>query len=347
MGKSALSARATRRTSDPRSDVITLSRLLTQAQGLAKSDAALIAALAEAGAAVGAELASGIRELTLTGQTNVHGESVHSLDELSTELFARALKRVPCCGGLLAEETREALEFATTGAERFVFLDPLDGSSNLDCHGPTGSIFGLVPWAGSTTKSSLLPGRTLTAAGYLLYSSATLLVLATRNRVDLLAFDPERREFVLREAALRMPRRGAVYSVNEANVPRWRARDRDFLSRLKSGELLPGKSYSQRYAGALVVDAHRALLQGGFFAYPSEQNHPRGKLRLQYEVNPMAFIFRAAGGAASTGDGSPLEHIPESGHERSPLILGSVDELEQYERWIAEAAPSVRPASTG
>jgi fructose-1,6-bisphosphatase I len=321
-----------------------LTRLLATL-GYAAHDAELIGAIAEAGAKVSALLRDGVRRRR-SSQHNVHGELVHTLDQLSTELFAGALAASPACAGLLAEETAEALEFTNAGASRFVFLDPLDGSANLDSHGPTGSIFGIVPWAGSTRASALAPGRTLTAAGYLLYSSATLLVLATRARVDLLAFDPALGQFVLRESALTTPRRGSVYSVNEANVGRWRARDREFLSLLKAGEALPGRAYSQRYAGALVADAHRALIQGGFFAYPADMSAPKGKLRLQYEVNPMAFVFRAAGGRATTGTESPLDVVPESGHERCPLILGSSEELERYERWLSETPhASVRPPS--
>jgi fructose-1,6-bisphosphatase I len=318
---------------------------LLESLGYPAHDAELIGAIAQAGAKVSALLRDGVRRRR-SSRHNVHGELVHTLDQLSTELFADALAASPACAGLLAEETREALEFSNTSAERFVFLDPLDGSANLDSHGPTGSIFGIVPWTGSSETSALAPGRTLTAAGYLLYSSATLLVLATRTRVDLLAFDPELGQFVLRQAALTTPRRGSVYSVNEANVGRWRARDREFLALLKSGEALPGRAYSQRYAGALVADAHRALIQGGFFAYPADLSAPKGKLRLQYEVNPMAFVLRAAGGRATTGTENPLDVVPESGHERSPLILGSCEELERYERWLSETAhPSVRPPS--
>ena len=86
-----------------------------------------------------------------------------------------------------------------------------------------------------------------------------------------------------------------------------------------------------RYSGALVADAHRTLIQGGVFAYPATTARPQGKLRLLYEVNPMAFVFEAAGGAASVGAGSPLDQLPFSLHQRAPLVLGSKSDVARYE----------------
>ncbi len=321
-----------------------------EASNLEAHDARLVAALARAGVgvasalrrgeAVGCSAGPGSREGSV--QRNVHGEVVRDIDMLANDRFVDELAKEPCCGGLLSEETRDALDFRAHQPERFVFLDPLDGSANVETHGPTGSIFGVVPWAGSCKASALTPGAELVMAGYLLYSSSTILVLATAQRVDSFVWHPEQGDFVLCDSHMSCPSNGAIYSVNEAHVPRWPARAKTWLSRLKSGQLFQGRQYSQRYAGALVADAHRALIKGGVFAYPADSASARGKLRLQYEVNPMAFIFRAAGGAATTGIESPLDIIPESGHQRSPLVLGSREEVASFEALSFEAVASER-----
>jgi len=314
-------------------------------------DACLISAIARAGSEVarrlrGSSKSSSYDYLGCTGLSprNVHGELVHDLDRFANDLFVAELAKEGCCGGILSEETREPLDFRGHAPERFVFFDPLDGTANLEAHGLTGSIFAIAPWAGDRRSSSLLPGKEIVAAGYLLYSSSTVLVLASRQRVDVFGWHPEREEFVLSEQAISCPPSGTIYSLNEGRVAHWPERAQSWLSDLKSGRVLPGRSYSLRYAGAFVADAHRALLQGGVFAYPADARALKGKLRLQYEVNPLAFVFRAAGGAATTGAGSPLEVAPDSCHERCPLVIGSRLEVESFERALSGRGLSLRSA---
>ena len=72
-----------------------------------------------------------------------------------------------------------------------------------------------------------------------------------------------------------------------------------------------------------MADAHRTLIEGGIFAYPSDKKNPEGKLRLMYEANPFALIFTSAGGSAFNLEKEILDIEPESFHQRTPLILGS------------------------
>ena len=87
--------------------------------------------------------------------------------------------------------------------------------------------------------------------------------------------------------------------------------------------------YSQRYVGSLVADFYRNLLKGGIFAYPADQNRKDGRLRLMYEANPLGFVAEQAGGAASTGYLRILDIVPEQLHQRTPLILGNKDVVEE------------------
>jgi fructose-1,6-bisphosphatase I len=248
------------------------------------------------------------------------------------------------CAAIVSEELTEPLRLAQTGI--ITFLDPLDGSANLDAHGLSGSIFGLAPVTSSVDTDLLAPGRRLSWAGYVLYSSATVMVLANRERADVLVWDPARAGFVIAQERLRCPEQGELYSLNEARVPDWSKPARAWLGELKRTRKPGGAAlYSQRYAGALVADAHRVLLEGGVFAYPGDKQNPNGKLRLQYEVNPISFVFEAAGGAATLGRDNPLDYRPTRWHERAPLVVGSRREVEAYESHMSRHRPSFAPAA--
>src|SRR5205085_257817 len=130
-----------------------------------------------------------------------------------------------------------------------------------------------------------------------------------------------------------MPESGTLYSVNEANSDSFPEPYRRYLAHLRSGAT--GRTYSSRYIGSLVADFHRTLLQGGVFLYPPTKSHPKGKLRLLYEANPIAFLAEQAGGMATDGSGRILDIAPDSLHQRTPLIVGSREEVELLSRFVA------------
>src|SRR5439155_6576832 len=82
-----------------------------------------------------------------------------------------------------------------------------------------------------------------------------------------------------------------------------------------------------RYIGSLVADFHRNLISGGIFLYPAATNYPQGKLRLLYEAAPLAFVVEQAGGRATDGCRSILDVGPESLHQKTPLVIGSKDDV--------------------
>jgi fructose-1,6-bisphosphatase I len=93
--------------------------------------------------------------------------------------------------------------------------------------------------------------------------------------------------------------------------------------------------------GALVADVHNVLINGGIYAYPSTRSNPNGKLRLLYECAPMSMIMEQAGGAGSTGSGRILDVQPTEIHHRTPVFLGSVEnvyELDQFFKYYGEEA---------
>jgi fructose-1,6-bisphosphatase I len=92
---------------------------------------------------------------------------------------------------------------------------------------------------------------------------------------------------------------------------------------------------SGRYVGSLVADFHRNLLGGGVFAYPANTKSPHGKLRLLYEANPLAFIVEQAGGAATDGTRRILDLQPTELHQRTPLFIGSKNQIDLATKILA------------
>ncbi|MBI2391130.1 MAG: class 1 fructose-bisphosphatase [Deltaproteobacteria bacterium] len=282
--------------------------------------------------------------LGYTGETNVQGEEVQKLDEMANETFLTVMRR----GGRVCAIASEELESAVIveGNGRYaVTMDPLDGSSNIDVNISIGTIFGIYRRKSDPTEPAndadlLQPGRDLRAAGYIIYGSSTMLVYSTGGKSGVHGFtlDPTIGEFFLSHENIRVPAHGSTYSVNEGNTSRWNESTRRWAEWVKADDKESGRPYGARYVGTLVADAHRTLLKGGIFAYPADRKSPQGKLRLMYEANPFAFLFEAAGGRACDGRRRILDIEPQSLHQRTPLVIGSPDDVSDFERFAVEEA---------
>ena len=55
-----------------------------------------------------------------------------------------------------------------------------------------------------------------------------------------------------------------------------------------------------------------------------------------YEANPLAFIVEQAGGAATDGTRRVLDVEPTELHQRTPLYIGSKNQVELAQRILAE-----------
>jgi fructose-1,6-bisphosphatase I len=172
----------------------------------------------------------------------------------------------------------------------------------------------------------LQPGSRQVAAGYILYGSSVVMVLAEGKGADMYVLDPGLGEFVLVQERLQIPSTKKIYSINEAYRNAFSQGIRDYL------DYAHESGYAARYIGSMVADVHRTLVKGGVFLYPSTEKNPEGKLRLLYEANPMALVCEAAGGAAATGVRRILDVAPGSLHQRCPVILGSSEEVEHVTR---------------
>ncbi len=264
--------------------------------------------------------------LGATDEINVQGEIVQRLDSAGSELFVEVLSNSGRVAVVGSEELEKPVIVGDGERHNYIVLmDPVDGSSNIDVAVSIGSIFGI--WrrnAGEpVTEASLLkPGSEQVAAAYVIYGSSTVLVTATRNSVQAFTLDDASGEFGLTHPDIRIPDKCMYYSTNEGNFTRWDEATQRAVVGLRD-------TYSLRYVGSLVADFHRDLLKGGVYLYPGDRKSPQGKLRLMYEANPLGFVAEQAGGSASTGREPILEIKPEKLHQRTPLILGNRDVVEE------------------
>ncbi len=255
------------------------------------------------------------------GKRNVQGEEVQKLDELANEILIETLKNCGKVCQLTSEEVEDCLIVSESGYA--IAFDPLDGSSNIDVNVSIGTIF-------SIHKGSVMErGREQVAAGYVIYGPSTMLVMSLGNGVVGFTLDPESGNFLLSHPDIRMPEKGKIYSINEANRKKWITEGlAQFIDFLKENK------YTQRYVGSMVADVHRTLLKGGIFIYPADKKNTNGKLRLLYEAKPMAFLIEQAGGLSSTGRESILDVVPQELHQRVPVFLGSRWEVEKCLEFI-------------
>ena len=278
--------------------------------------------------------------LGTTGQTNVQGEVVQKLDHFANETLLNCLGNRGNVGVLASEENEEPVVVLKDPehGKYIVIFDPLDGSGNIDVNVSVGTIFSILrrdPKKSEDPKSDVLqPGYRQIAAGYFLYGSSTMLVYTTGGTVNGFTLDPSIGAFILSHPNICFPERGKQYSVNEANADSFPEYCRRYLYWFKSGA--DNTIYSSRYVGSLVADFHRILLKGGVFLYPPTALHPDGKLRLMYEANPIAFVAEKAGGVATTGYQRILDIVPESLHQRIPLMVGSRYEMEVLHRYAEQ-----------
>jgi fructose-1,6-bisphosphatase I len=278
--------------------------------------------------------------LGYTGTENVQGEEVRKLDEFADEVIFRAMDHTGRLCVMACEEREDIIPIPEEfKCGHYVLLyDPLDGSSNIDANVSIGTIFSIhrkiSPGERGTLEDCLQPGSKQIGAGYVIYGSSTLLVYTAGLGVHGFTLDPTVGEFLLSHENIQIPKRGKIYSINEGNTHNWDDNTRRYIDHLKTPDKASERPYSSRYIGSLVSDFHRNLLYGGIFLYPADKKSPKGKLRLLYEANPLGLIVEQAGGAVSNGRQRVLDIEPTDLHQRTPLIIGSHDDVKEAEEFL-------------
>jgi fructose-1,6-bisphosphatase I len=284
--------------------------------------------------------------LGLAGRINVQGEQQMKLDVFANETMIRMNSYTGRLAVMASEETEEIIPVPEKYARgKYVLIfDPLDGSSNVDVNVGIGTIFGIFRRktleGPGTLEDVLQRGRDLAAAGYISYGPSTMLVYSTGSGVHGFTLDPGLGEFLLSHPYIHYPAKPKYYSANQGNERYWSDGVRRYMKWLQC--LDPHGSpphLSSRYAGSLVTDFHRNLLEGGVYCYPADTRkagQPHGKLRLLVEAIPLSFIAEQAGGCGSDGARNILEIQPDTLHQRTPLFIGHSELVRQAEEFIQQ-----------
>ncbi|MBW3568630.1 fructose-1,6-bisphosphatase [Candidatus Parcubacteria bacterium] len=292
----------------------------------------VISDIADAGKKIAHEVQrSGLLDLHgAAGGKNIHAEEVQKLDDRSNEIVKSILSENEQIVGLASEEEKDVVDVSggrTTGF--IVAFDPLDGSSNIDINATVGTIFSVLPSWADIRADFLQPGRSQLASGYVLYGSSTVFVFTVGKGVHEFTLDPDNGEFILTQENIKIPETAKYISYNEGNKTKFRG------SEAKAIDKLVKNGGSSRYIGALVADFHRTLLKGGIFLYPavSSDGGYIGKLRMQYEVKPLAHVMHEAGGVALINNENAMEVAPDELHERVPFVFGDKKIVNKYQKY--------------
>ncbi len=281
--------------------------------------------------------------LGFTGSSNVSGDEVKKLDVFAHDMMIKAMDHGGHLCVMASEEDEDIIHIPPEfSIGKYVLLfDPLDGSSNIDANVSIGTIFSIYRRVSTgngvgTIEDCLQPGFKQVAAGYIIYGSSTIFVYTAGNGVHGFTLDPSFGEFILSHPNIRTPKKGKIYSINEGNYLYWHPGLKKYIKWLQEEDKSTGRPYSSRYIGSMVADIHRNLLYGGIFMYPADIRNPNGKLRLMYECNPMAFIVEQAGGRATDGKRRILEIQPEKLHQKTPIFIGSEEDVLMVEKFLRE-----------
>ena len=294
----------------------------------------------------------------LADSKNKSGDEQKKLDVIANDIFCDAMANTARSAVIVTEEEDVPVGVDALSGDYVVCFDPIDGSSNIDAAVPTGSIWGVYhPGENCAINpeddaeaalqkcvvNARKSGEELACAGYVLYSSSTVMMLTTGHGVYGFTLDWSTGEFVMSHEDVKIPETtatsGRYYSGNQGNVDKWAPEMKEYVEHLQKGGDDGGAPFVYRYIGALVGDFHRTLLYGGIWLYPPDKSAPEGKARLLYEVAPMGWMAEQAGGAATRGDAAKdrvVEVIPEHIHQRSPMFVGSKSMVEGLQKFLAD-----------
>lgn len=280
-----------------------------------------------------------------TGETNIQGEIVKKLDVFANEQFIAAFKAGGEVCAIASEENDEIIPIdseISKSAKYVIAMDPLDGSSNIDVNVSVGTIFSIYRRKSlsgpGTLEDFMQRGTEQVAAGYVIYGSSCMLVYTTGKGVNGFTLDPSIGEFCLSHPNLKTKKDGNIYSVNEGNYLHFPDGVKKYIKYCQEEDKATSRPYSSRYIGSGVADIHRNLIKGGIYIYPTTTKSPKGKLRLLYECNPLAFLIEQAGGKATDGNKRIMELEINELHQRTPLFLGSAEMVEKAMEFMKKYA---------
>jgi fructose-1,6-bisphosphatase I len=279
-------------------------------------------------AVVGKYISAKIHESNrkLAGLKNIYADDQMALDLASDEILKNQLE----FSGFVREYASEELENIVaigSGNEKYVVTaDPLDGSSLVDSNLAIGTIIGIH-------KDSVLDcGRnTMVAALYITYGPLITMMYSAGKGTHEFVLNREG-EYVLSEENIKLKEKGSIISPGGLRRD-WSPEHLEFVEKLESD------GYKLRYSGGFVPDINQILIKkGGLFSYPALKKAPKGKLRLLFELQPMAFIMEQAGGMATDGIQDILSVKVENINQISPIYIGSSYEVQMAKQILSKRA---------
>lgn len=317
---------------------------VVQADAGLRDTAAVVAAVAAASIDISAVIGRGALggDLAATGDQNSDGDVQKALDVIAHDRVTEALRGAPVA--TVASEEATDVMVLNANAPLAVAIDPLDGSSNIGVNMVVGTVFGIRPAIpGDDVEASFrTPGTTQLAAGFVNYGPATTLIVTFGQGTQTFVLDREVGQFRLTVAAMKIPAAAKEYAINASNARFWDPPVKAFVEDCLRGTEGPrDKDYNMRWLGSMVADMQRVLTRGGVFLYPgdSRKGYARGRLRLLYEVAPVAMLIEQAGGTATDGQERILDLVATGIHERAPLICGSAEEVACVGAYYAGGKP--------
>jgi fructose-1,6-bisphosphatase I len=276
-------------------------------------------------AVVGKYISAKIHESNrkLAGFQNVYGDEQLALDRISDDIMRNKLQFSGFVREYASEELEDIVKIGTGKEKYIVTADPLDGSSLVDSNLAIGTIIGIH-------KDSVLDiGRkTMVAALYITYGPLITMIYSAGRGAHEFVLDREG-EYVLSQENIMLKEKGSIFSPGGLR--------RDWTpDHLKFIEQLEKDGYKLRYSGGFVPDINQILIKkGGVFTYPALKKSPQGKLRLLFELQPMAFIMEQAGGLATDGNQDILAIKVENVNQLSPVYIGSVTEVQMAKEFLS------------
>lgn len=306
----------------------------SQGNAMRIATASALSAIAAAGAEIAGRIAHGplLGELGARTGINDGGDEQKELDIWANDQLIAHLCQRPVA--ILASEELEKPLTLNNNASLAVALDPLDGSSNIDTNVSIGTIFSILPYDGAASFTQ--PGEQQLAAGYIIYGPQCAMVLTVGEGTSIFTLEPKTRTFYLTADHIAIKPVSNEYAINASNYRHWSESVRSYIDDCIAGVEGPrGENVNMRWIASLVAECHRILVRGGVFLYPRDERkgYERGRLRLVYEANPIAFLVEQAGGRAFDGQKRILDIVPEAIHQRTPLIFGSTDEMDRITRY--------------
>ena len=211
-----------------------------------------------------------------------------------------------------------------SGSKYIVTFDPLDGSSIIGSNWTVGTIFGI--WPSDNRNLIGMKCSEMINAGAILYGPRTTLFTFNEKAKCVQEFKlNENGKWAIAKDNLFIKEKAKTFAPGNLRAVNECEKYKKIIDHYITN------CYTLRYSGGLVPDLTQIFIKGeGILSNICTPSHPP-KLRLLYEVGPLAFLIEKAGGKSSDGKKSIMEYEVTSYDQRCNFCGGSTKEIEFIE----------------